>query len=903
MSFQQRPGGGQVPPPGYPNGSSGFQGNGFGAIGPNNEGHGATYEAPVGPDQPVARLFMLSGDQVGREYGLVNSVTSLGRGANNDIVIADPKTSRRHMQIVVENGTYWAVDAGSANGFYLNEQQTQRAQLRPNDIITIGLVRMAFQLDGVGTSRPEPGATGQNNLTRRLDEAPNASTMQADGSPSPLPSSAPPSVIDESSLEHIDLRSRALTSIGREHSVNNVLLDNPQVSRRHVQLTNTSGQFKLADLNSTNGTFVNGQRVGQADLNDGDIINIGPYRFMFANGFLHRSQEDDSVRVDVLNLSKQVSAQLTLLHNVTFTILPREFVAIVGVSGSGKSTLMDAISGVRPATGGTVLYNKAEYYPQMEVYRSSIGYVPQDDIVSSELTVYKALYYAARLRLPQDTTEQELQERLEDVIDDLDLELRRNTRIGLLSGGQRKRVSIAAELISKPSLFFLDEPTSGLDPGLEGRMMQLLRKLADQGRTVVLITHATQNVELCDQVLFLARGGYVAFYGAPQAAKEYFGVERFSDIYIKLEQELTPEEWANRFVNSVHFNRNVEARLRAVAHEATQLGLQLPGPGGTGQYQAVVPSVPVTFRRVQAGLSGPAQYWLLVRRYFETLTKDSKNLMILLLQAPVIALMMVLVFQRKDWNRPGGDFGSAKTLVFLMVIVSVWFGTSNSAREIVKEAAIYRRERRIGLSLTSYIFSKLTVQTLLVLVQITLLVGIVVVGVGLGGPSLESLLYLWLTLVLTALAGVALGLLISAMTTNSDRATSFVPVVLIPQIIFSGAVVALDKMGPLGNAISTIMAAKWGYQTSGRILSLDTVPSTPVAFNGPPPEQANFIEAYFPGSVFFDRQKYEWFFVGKRQAEFNTDVFLQWGILGLMIGVALALIIVFQLRKDKNYSR
>ncbi len=849
----------------------------------------ASARPAVGISMPPARLLMLSGDQTGREYPLVNRATTLGRGANNDIVISDPKTSRRHMQIVFENGAYYALDAGSANGFYVNEQQTQRAQLRTGMIITIGLVRMAFQLEESANGAVGFGTTTAADYASQIKAQPGWS--------------GPTAPIDESALQRIELRSRPMTAAGRDQASNQIVLDNPQVSRNHLQILNQNGAFTVNDLRSTNGTFVNGQRLSvPTPLNDGDILNIGPYRFMFTNGFLYRTQEDDSVRVDVLNLSRQVSPNLSLLNNVSFTILPREFVAIVGGSGTGKSTLMDAISGVRPATGGAVLYNKAEYYSQMEVYRSSIGYVPQDDIVPTELSVYKALYYAARLRLPQDTTGAEISERLDDVIDDLDLELRRNTPIHLLSGGQRKRVSIGAELISKPSLFFLDEPTSGLDPGLEGRMMQLLRKLADQGRTVILITHATQNVEMCDQVLFLARGGCMAFYGSPQSALDYFGVTKFSEIYIKLEQESSPEEWARQFVASPYYARNVGARLLAVANEAARYGVAINNPAmQAAQIGPVAP--PVVFRRSRATLSGLSQFGLFTRRYFETLTKDTRNLLILLLQAPIIALMLALVFKRNDFNRTGGDYGSAKTLVFLMVIVAVWFGTSNAAREIVKESSVYRRERRIGLKLAPYIFSKLAVQSLIVLFQIALLVGIVWAGLGLGSPSLESVFYLYLTLVLTALGGTTLGLLISAATSNSDRATSFVPIVLIPQIIFSGAVVSFERMGLIGEWLSNLMISKWGYQATGRILDLDTVSSTPLRFNGPAPDQADRIEALFPGSVFLDRRTFEWYFIPNRSLEFTTNVFQQWAILGLAIAIALALIVVFQLRKDRRFTR
>lgn len=843
--------------------------------------------------EAVSRLLMLSGDQQGREYRLEQRVTTVGRALNNDIVIADSQTSRRHLEIVRENNNFLAVDAGSANGFYVNDQQVQRAVLRHGDVITIGLVRMAFYQSSSTESTPSPATQID------FDDNTPMKTAIRTGKMSTVP---PPGAIqrfgeDVSSLENIDLRLHPATSVGREVGLNLVVLDNPQVSRRHFQVTNQAGNFLINDFNSTNGTYVNGARIGETPLplNDGDIISAGPYRFMFSHGFLYRALDDDSVRVDVLGVTRQVASGATLLNNITFTILPREFVAIVGGSGAGKSTLLDAISGVRPATSGAVLYNRSEYYSQMEAYSSAIGYVPQDDIVPKELTVYRALYYAARLRLPQDTTPKEINARLEEVMDDLGLTNRRDVPIHQLSGGQRKRVSIGAELLSKPSLFFLDEPTSGLDPGLEGRMMQLLRKLADQGRTVILITHATQNVELCDQVLFMARGGYVAFYGAPADALAYFGVTRFSDIYIKLESEKTPEEWVAAFQASPYYGRNVEARLRAVSAQAAQYGVGLKSATPTNQGPIV------SFRRPKVRASALRQFGLLTARYWETLISDRKNLAILLLQAPIIALMMIIVFGRGDFDPKTGDFAKAKTLIFLLVIVAVWFGTSNAAREIVKESGIYRRERRIGLKIIPYVFSKLVVQSGLIFVQVLTLTALVAVGLGLGSSSFETLFYIFLTLVLTALAGVAMGLLISAITSNSDRATSFVPVALIPQIIFGGAIVSLESMGPIGDFISRFSAARWGYKALGALANLENIPSPRINFNGPPPELADQIERLFNGGIHY--QAPDWYLIPNRTPEFDVNVTLQWSVLGLIIVVSLLLIFVFQWRKDRNYLR
>lgn len=827
----------------------------------------------------MGRLFMLSGNQQGREYRLTTPITTLGRAIHNDIVIADRQTSRRHLQIVRENNLYQAHDAGSANGFYVNEQRVTHARLNHGDVITIGAVRIAFYLDNA--------------------IIPSGSAVQANGQPHSAP-------VDETALAYISLRTQPVTTIGREYEINMVVLDNPQVSRRHLQVMQQNGNFVLRDLRSTNGTFVNGALVTTDTLlNDGDLVNIGPFCFMFAHGAFSRSFDDDSVRVDVLNLGKTLNNNTRILQNITFTILPREFVAIVGGSGAGKSTLLDAVSGVRPATAGTVLYNKADYYRRIDMYRSAIGYVPQQDIVPVELSVQQALYYAARLRLPQDTTAREIAERLEEVLEDLDLTEKRAVPIRLLSGGQRKRVSIGAELISKPSLFFLDEPTSGLDPGLEARMMRLLRKLADQGRTVILITHATQNLQLCDQVLFLARGGQVAFYGAPAEALTYFGVSNFADIYVKLEQERSSQEWTTAFQTSVYYNKNVATRLKAIAAEAMHYGISLEA----NQVKYVGPAVavrpPLTFRRPVTRLGAWRQFKLLTQRYFETLIKDPKNLLILLLQAPIIALLLLVGFKRAAFNLENGDFGAAKTLVFLLTIIAVWFGTNNAAREIVKEAAIYKRERDIGLKLAPYLISKLVVQFGLMLVQVAVLLGLTWLGLGLGGPSIPTLASLFVTLLLVAFSGTTLGLLLSAINKNSDRVTSTVPIILIPQIIFGGAIISLDKMGLVGNWLGDVMVSNWGYRALGTLINLDKIPSPKVEVENLssllPPEQATSISQATGGSVTYDNGN--WFIRPSHQLEFGTSLAQDWFMLVALSVVAIALIVIFQLRKDKDYSR
>lgn len=863
-----------------------------------------------------ARIFMLSGDQKGREYNLSTETTRIGRSVANDIVIADPQASRRHLEISKEGNRYIAVDLGSANGFYLNDQVTKRATLNNGDIITIGLVRMQVLMGNAQPFSPTaPGIkTGEIPKTTLDSQLPPttllASAPTGSLSGTAMPPSAtqeqgaivnnPPGVIFGQDLEEINLNNRNSTTFGRELRGNDIILDNPQVSRHHARVINHNGMYIISDMRSTNGTFVNDRPItADTSLNDGDIVNIGPFRYMFTKGELWRNPDDDNIRVDALSLRKQINPKLNILQDISFTILPREFVAIVGGSGTGKSTLLDAVSGVREATSGEVLYNKSPYYNSKDIYRTAIGYVPQEDIVPQDLTVYSALYYAAKLRLPPDTPEKIVQERIDEVIDDLDLEERRNVAIRVLSGGQRKRVSIAAELLCKPSILFLDEPTSGLDPGLEKRMMELLRKLADQGRTVILITHATENVGLCDRVLFLAKGGYVTFYGTPDEALNYFGAKKFPEIYNKLEQEKSPKAWADEFINSQAYNKNVASRLRAVSDYAGQYNIPMVS-GVTAPLTAPVLTAP-KFHSANEPVPVLKQFFILTRRYFKSFTNDTRNLLILLLQAPIIALMMIIVFRQSDWDLKNGDLGNTRTLVFLLAVVAVWFGTSNSAREIVKEAAIYRRERLIGLKIVPYIFSKLVIQTLLITVQMLILLGIVWGVIGLGNPSLQTLGWIFLTLFLTGLSAITLGLLLSAINSNSDRVGSFVPLVLIPQIIFSGAIVSLQDMGPVGTAISHLMAVKWGYQSLGSLSGLDNIPLQPIKFTGPPPELATQLENLFGGSLRYIAP--DWFLFPTREYEFNIVVTNNWIFLGIIALVCLAGTFVFQLLKDRKFDR
>ena len=415
------------------------------------------------PGKPVAEIM------------LGNRLT-IGRDPENDLVVPFPSISRRHAQIVCQAGQYVLVDLGSSNGTFLAGQR-----IIPNT--------------------PQPLTPGA--VIRIGDSLGNSASLNY------LDAAAPMAVGDVFNLDRVQLDGILKLTIGRDPQ-SNLHLDTPAVSWHHAVVARSGAGHTIQDLGSTNGTYLNGQRVRQAPLRPGDSVQIGPYKLVYSPQGFTQTSTIGNVRVDGLGLKKQVRTKKgskTILNNVSLSILPREFIALVGGSGAGKTTLMDALNGFRRAHQGRVLFNGDDLYRNYDAYRPSMGYVPQSDILHTGLTVRHALRYTAMLRLPPDTSMAAISQRIQAALKQVDMLEQIDQPITSLSGGQRKRVSIAAELLSEPSLFFLDEPTSGLDPGLDKRMMFTLNTLADSGRTIVLTTHATNNIiGQCDQVAFMSHG-------------------------------------------------------------------------------------------------------------------------------------------------------------------------------------------------------------------------------------------------------------------------------------------------------------------------------------------------------------------------------------------------------------
>ena len=786
-----------------------------------------------------------------KSYQLTQPITTIGRHNTADIVIADDIVSAFHFQIEQKNGLYLLrhphpSKRETANGFlykgrhYKGHEPFDQPFLKNGDTIRIG--------DGSGN-----GAL--------------VTIVFYDGSDDPNVQGFIPDV------RSVPLGAPHIT-LGRD-PVSDIELNHPQVSWNHARLELTSAGYRIIDRGSTNHTYINNIRVSNQPLVAGDVIRIGPFKLVYTGRALEQYDESKSIRIEARNLTKYFKGAIAL-DDISLVIPPQGFVALVGGSGAGKSTLLNALSGFLPADSGQVFYNDADYYQSIGAFRTQLGYVPQKDIVHKELTVERALYYGARLRLPSDYTREQIKGEIDEVLVKVELQHHRHKRVSKLSGGQMKRVSIALELLAKPSVFFLDEPTSGLDPGLDRKMMMLLRTLADSGKTIILVTHATENIDLCDYVCFLAKGGRMAYFGPPQKAKVFFNKANFAEIYGALEP---PSTFSASEVEQfcIHKKRAYETSPDYQTYVAGQLKYGNSMPGRISQ-------------PVKSG-NMLRQFYFLCSRYIELLLSDRGNTLILLGQSLVIAAILcgfiywgvgqngfktdkillcphtaqtltvdgfpdipgqpfnsprsyptgencndVIHFLQ---NNPIGKkyvkkqaglmpalqnfivpgFGDAPTILFIMAFAAVMFGCINASREIVKEQEIYKREQAVNVGTLPYIFSKVLVLTVLCLVQSAILVGAVFwVDPIQHGTMFSGVIEIYITIALTSLAGLMMGLAVSAMVPNNDWAMSILPLLLLPQVIFSGTLFQLK--GWFLQLLGALFPIRWSMAAMGSSVGL-----------------------------------------------------------------------------------
>ncbi|WP_437639008.1 FHA domain-containing protein [Sorangium sp. So ce854] len=863
-------------------------------------------QAPVPLNHPAITLMLASPGTLSPAPGQV----VIGRDpARASLVLQHPSVSSQHATVTLDR--MMVIDHNSTSGTYVSAQRIAPGTPTPIDpqgAVAFGpvpvQVSLLAQLAQASRMSALPAAPGASALPPQPSPAGYAPPQPAGGyasqapaggyasqqppaggyasqpahAASPVPAAAgAPGKKNKTVLGQLDFSGGGsnVKKIGRTPD-NDIVLAHPQVSSHHALLHSINGQLYVEDRGSANGTYVRGNRIAPGQkiaVQSGEKIYIGPMPLqieMGGAGAVEVVQEEYSAdrwagrplyEIEAWSLSLQVpdrdnpQEQKTLLDNVSFKALPGDMIALMGPSGAGKTTLLLTLNGYLPPTSGVVRINGEDLYNIYDTLRGSIGYVPQDDLVHPELTVFEAVRYSAKFRLPPDYTEAEIDARVEQTIKDLGLEGVKNLQIGkpenkILSGGQRKRVNIALELVTDPVILFLDEPTSGLAADDTTALISLLHDLTKAtGKTIIMTIHqpAKDEFEKFSHALILGYGGIPTFFGPTRPdAYRFFGtwkerhgqandVDNPRDMFEMLAlrerpifdqlrardpnvsrgeaRKLAAIEWRKEFFNDANptYRRMYSGRREI----------------GTGQGQRGIPAGRATTK---------GQLGLLLSRYFKVKIRDIGGTLIMLLQAPIIGILLAIVFGGQEkaipaWclgalqelgRRAGGGDQNTEILkgmeattdhtaaIFFLVVAAVWFGTSNAAREIVSERAIYLRERMVNLGLVNYVLSKYLLLAVFCVIQCTILLAIVFFALGFHGGA-EAFAMQLAALTATSLSAVALGLLLSTVVASSEAAMALTPIALIPQVVLGGLMVPMTTVPHL-RPLMYIIPARWGFE-------------------------------------------------------------------------------------------
>ncbi|MGW4566940.1 FHA domain-containing protein [Streptomyces sp. NPDC004561] len=785
---------------------------------------------------------------------------TLGRDPQGDIVFDDARVSWRHATVSF-NGRSWVVeDHGSTNGTFAQGRRVQQTEIGPGSSLHLGnatdgpRVNLSsaavsqpqsapYAAQGAGApgwaqqappqaaaNAPQQGVPHQAPARQQAQQAGWQQPQQAPAFPQQAGpgdqhaqqtpgggAGAPPVYGDRSPTTFHQFSLDRVMRIGRALE-NDLVVSDLQVSRNHAEFHATAdGRLEIRDLGSHNGTYVNGQPIpkgGSVQLGPADIVGVGHSTFRIVGDRLEEFVDTGEVSFSARHLTVTVDGGKQILKDVSFGVPEKSLVAVIGPSGSGKSTLLKALTGYRPANQGEVLYDNRNLYKQFAELRQRIGLVPQDDILHKELTVKKALKYAAKLRFPADTTAQERDARIDEVLRELKLDVHKDKKVTSLSGGQRKRVSVALELLTKPSLIFLDEPTSGLDPGMDRDVMQLLRGLADDGRTVLVVTHSVAELALCDKLLVMAPGGAVAYFGPPEEALNFFGYDSWADVFSAFEN-YRDYDWAGRWKGSQHYQMYA-ADIDAVAPQA----VHMPPP------QAIKPPKPQAWG---------SQLMTLVRRYVSVIVSDKGFLALTVILPAVLGAVSLLIDHKHGLlvnpmvnPRTGVHVpnGTATTVLLILAVGACFAGAANSVRELIKERVIYERERATGLSRSAYLMSKVVVLGAVTVLQ-GLMVGVIGFssreipdrGLVLGGSTLFELC---LPIMALGFTSMMFGLVISSLVKTAEKTMPLLVMFAIIQVVFTGCLFTLH--GTLGvNEFSYLMPSRWAVAAAGATLDFNNI--------------------------------------------------------------------------------
>lgn len=675
---------------------------------------------------------------------------TFGRSEENDIVISSSIVSGKHGFFWINHGKVIVVDDGSTNGTFVNGERITKYELRPGDVIKIDDMRNPLN-QGVSIVF-DVAAEGRDWI-------------------------------------HFPLRDQDYKiAVGRDEKCD-ICIPHISVSKIHAYIQRKDGDVYLIDNHSCGGVSINGKMVKRKTrLSEKDMILIANTKIIYTSGKLSYYTAGYGMEIqteDLVRTVKGKNGEFNISDHITTTIHAGEFVAIIGGSGAGKTTFMNCISGYDHISSGSVLVNGVDLEQSYDIIKKIIGYVPQQDIVYDNLTLFSMLEYASKLRMPDDVDAHEREENIKKVISMVELEGKEDTFIYSLSGGQKKRASIAVELLSDPNLFFLDEPTSGLDPGTETHIMNTLRKLADKGKTVILVTHNIANLELCDRLVILGKGGRLCFSGAPDQVNKFFGIHRLSEVYDEITDH--SEKWQKKFAE--HTNKHISVNQTGIA------------AGNEKSHRSIA-----------------KQCLVLSSRYIKLVRNDIQRVLLLLLQAPFLAVLIYFVTSGKQYE----EYEVTKSILFALSCCGFWIGILNAIQEICKERNVFRREYKTGLHIRAYLGSKYIVLGILCLIQSVLLIATYALLVGLPktGVMMNPFLELSVTTFLTAMSASSMGLFVSSLFMNADRAMTVAPILLMPQILFSGLVFELSG---IKEKISIFVSCRWTMEGYGSTAGLNAL--------------------------------------------------------------------------------
>jgi ABC-type multidrug transport system ATPase subunit len=591
---------------------------------------------------------------------------------------------------------------------------------------------------------------------------------------------------------------------------NDIVIPDVLASRHHATLLPSPGGTEIRDNRSINGTFVNGARVDSAMLRDGDVVTIGNVDLVFGGGTLARRSETEAATrtggLEVHGVTWTIEGNKTLLDNISLTARPGTLTAVIGPSGAGKSTFARLVAGYTHPTSGTVSFEGHNIHAEYASLRSRIGMVPQDDVVHGQLTVRQALMYAAELRLPPDTTKADREQVVMQVLEELEMTQHLETRVDKLSGGQRKRASVALELLTGPSLLILDEPTSGLDPALDRQVMTMLRQLADAGRVVLVVTHSLTYLDVCDQVLLLAPGGKTAFCGPPSQIGPAMGTTNWADIFSTVAGD--PDA----------------AKARYLAQ--------------TG------PPPPVPPVEQPADLGEPAktslirQFSTIGRRQIRLIVSD-RGYFIFLALLPFIMGVLSLSVPGATGFGPPDKLSDAPNqpgqVLVLMNVGAIFMGTALTIRDLIGERAIFLREQAVGLSTTAYLLAKVCIYSVFAILQSGIVTAITIIGVGppknggllLGSGELAASIELFIGMAAATVCAATVGFALSALAKSNEQIMPLLVIAIMSQLVFSGGMIPVTGRIPL-DQMSFVTPARWGFAATASTVGLTDLVKPPI---------------------------------------------------------------------------